>query len=88
MKTMELESLKAEVARVILNSDDEALLYKTLRLFGKNSTIESIPGLPSTPEQLIESVGRAQKQRKQGLGVSHKDAFQQYEEMYKGLPGW
>jgi hypothetical protein len=53
-------------------------------------TIESdtIPGVPSTAEQLCDSVDRAQKQLEQGLGVSHKEAFQKYEEMYKGAPGW
>ena len=42
-------------------------------------------GVPCTPEQLRESVARAQEQRRQGLGVSHKDAFQKYDEMYSEL---
>ena len=67
---------------------DKARLDKNVLHVAIESDSEAIPGVPHTPEQLLESVGRAQKQRKQGLGVSHKDAFQKYEEMYKGQPGW
>lgn len=49
---------------------------------------ERIPGVPNTPEQLHESVGRAQDQRTQGLGVPHQEAFRKYDEMYKGQSGW
>lgn len=64
------------------------LEYARTLPFVEEENTEHVPGVPHTPEQLRESVGRAQEQRKQGLGLSQQEAFRKYDEMYKGQSGW
>jgi hypothetical protein len=71
MTTLELESLRAEVAREVLNTDDEALLKKMLKLFArpterKSKTFERIPGLAYTDEERRESIRRSLESARAG----------------------
>ena len=72
MTTMELDALKAEVAREVLNTDDEVLLKKALDIFGGKKIDKSdlpagrIPGFPYTDEERRESVRQAMKEIRNG----------------------
>jgi len=66
MSSKELELMKAEVARRVLNSEDEELIKKMLKLLPtsdikakKKEIVECIPGLPYTKEERLESLRRA-----------------------------
>lgn len=69
MTTMELDALKAEVAREVLNTDDEVLLKKALDIFGSRKSdlpAGRIPGFPYTDEERRESVRQAMKEIRNG----------------------
>lgn len=70
MTTIELNALKAEVARQLLNSDDEVLVRKVRDIISSqeksNLSAGRIPGFPYTDEERRESVRQAMQEVRAG----------------------
>jgi len=65
MSAMELEAMKAEIAREILNEEDENFLEEIIcYIRDAKKTIlypEIIPGLPRTDEEKLQSIKEAEE---------------------------
>lgn len=83
MNTIELEAKKAELAREILNLDDEKLLDKVMKLLKKNSNsadeFQRIPGLPYTHEERMAELRRAEEQFRRGEYITSEELDKEME---------
>ncbi|MDR1407134.1 MAG: hypothetical protein LBJ23_03675 [Tannerella sp.] len=71
MNTVELEAMRAEIAREILNEEDETVLAKVIAYVRKMkktmiSDSDIIPGLPRTDEEKRASIREAQEDIRAG----------------------
>jgi hypothetical protein len=85
MRTLKLEAMRAEIAREILNEEDDALLAKviayirqTKKEFEALTSSEIILGLPRTVEELKEDVRAAEEDIRAGRVYTMEEVFKPY----------
>jgi hypothetical protein len=85
MTTLELEALRAELARKALAAEDEGLLKRALKLFKKEEagTYEQLPGLTYGHEARVNELREAMADYKSG-----KSRGMTSEELDKDMESW
>jgi hypothetical protein len=81
---MELEAIRAEIAREILNGEDETVLEKVIAYIRKTKKAlthgqDIIPGLPRTDEEKLASIREAQEDIRAGRVHTMEEIFKPYE---------